>query len=222
MTTTSRIHTESLPFLTLPDPPVTGEGVLDPLGLATTGERLADWILPGMSARMNRPRFLTAIAVSAAVCEGLQEVAADGVTPAYLVFEWLLVESFARAAERLDAQQTPGIEKARTCQRADVRMSARGYLKAPTVFGFHGVYRRLARDMGIVDEDILSERGYALLKTWEREQGLDGFLDTGSAGLGAANRRQLLRAAVSDGLREGYTHRSTARSSITPTITWMR
>src|SRR5437899_2268241 len=86
--TMSRLATtSSLPFLTLPDPPQSGEGALDPLGMATIGDRLADWVLPGMTARMSRPRFLTAIAVSAVVCDGLEEtVAADGMTPAYLVF----------------------------------------------------------------------------------------------------------------------------------------
>jgi hypothetical protein len=212
MAKTTLLPAASLPFLTLPDPPVTGEGALDPLGLATIGERLADWILPGMTARMIRPRFLTAIAVSAAVCEGMQEeIAVDGVTPPYLVFEWLVVEGFACKGERAEAERTPGIAKARACLLADVRMSASGYLKAPTVFGFHGVYRRLARHVSIIDQDdILLENGYSLLKTWEREQGLDGFLESASAGLGAANRRQLLRSAVSDGLRAGYTNRSTA------------
>src|SRR5438067_2412337 len=177
MHSTTRLSPSSLPFLTLPDPPVVGEGALDPLGLATIGEGLADWILPGMTARMSRPRFLTAMAASATVCQGLQEeIAADGVTPAYLVFEWLVVEGFARAAERSEVERTPGIEKARACRRTDFRMSARAYLKAPTVFGFHGVYRRLARHIGIIDQDgILLENGYSLLKTWEREQGLDGF-----------------------------------------------
>jgi hypothetical protein len=211
MPATTRLPLGSLPFLTLPDPPVTGEGALDPLGLATIGERLADWILPGMTARMNRPRFLTAIAVSAAVCEGLQdEVAAAGVTPAYLVFEWLVVEAFARkAAERSDVERTPGIGKARACARADVPMSAKGYLKAPAVFGFHGVYRRLAHHVDIIDgQDLLGENGHLLLKTWEREQGLDGFLDSAREGLAAANRRQLLRSAVLDGLKAGHTHRS--------------
>jgi hypothetical protein len=209
MATTQQLPAGALPFLTLPDPPVTGEGALDPLGLATTGDRLADWILPGMTARMNRPRFLTAIAVSAAVCERVQEeIAADGVTPAYLVFEWLVVEAFARAAERSEVERTPGIEKARACRRADVRMSARSYLKAPTVFGFHGVYRRLARHVGIIDQDnILLENGYLLLKTWEREQGLDGFLDSARAGPGSTNRRQLF-SAVTDGLKAGYADRS--------------
>jgi hypothetical protein len=194
--------------LTLPDPAVTGEGALDPLGLATTGERLADWALPGMTARMNRPRFLTAIAVSAEVCKGLQEeTAADGVTPASLVFEWLVVEGFARnAAERSDVERTPGIAKARACVSAEIPMSAKEYLKAPSVFGFHGVYRRLAHHVGIIDgDDLLGENGHLLLKTWEREQGLDSFLDSAQESLAAASSRKMLRDAVMDGLKKGYT-----------------
>jgi len=62
-----------LPIRTLPDPKTAGEGKLDPLGLGTVGEHLADRILPGLTARMLRPRFLTAMAVCAAVCEGLED-----------------------------------------------------------------------------------------------------------------------------------------------------
>jgi hypothetical protein len=210
MPTKTGLPVSSLPFLTLPDPAVAGEGALDPLGLATTGERLADWILPGLTARMSRPRFLTAIAVSAAVREGLEDaIPADGVTPSYLVFEWLAVEGFARAAERPDVARTPGIDEARTCVQAGVPMCARAYLKAPTVFGFHGVYRRLARHVGIIDQnDILGDNGYELLRIWEQEQGLAGFLDSSNASPGAGKERGLLRAAVTDGLKAGYTTRS--------------
>ena len=75
-----------LPFLSLPDPVASGEGALDPLGLSTIGDHLADWILPGLTARMNRPRFLTAIAVAAAVCDGLEdEISSDGCL-------WIFVE----------------------------------------------------------------------------------------------------------------------------------
>ena len=73
----------ALPFLTLTDPKTTGEGVLDPLGLSLVADQLADEILPGLRARMVRPRFLTALAVSAAVYEGIEDqLASDGVTPA--------------------------------------------------------------------------------------------------------------------------------------------
>jgi hypothetical protein len=208
MPNTFRLAPHSLPFLTLPDPPVTGEGALDPLGLATVGDRLADWMLPGLTARMSRPRFLTAIAVSTAVCEGLEDtIAADAVSPAYLVFEWLLVEGFVREADRADVRRTPGIDKVAACRRDDTPLCARAYLKAPTVFGFHGVYRRLARHLGILDDEgVLGENGYVLLKTWEREQGLEGFVESGSAASGNGGRR-MLRDAVADSLKVGYSNR---------------
>lgn len=184
-----------LPFITLPHPAVSGEGVLDPLGLSRAGDALADWLAPGMTARMSRPRFLTAMAVSAAVCEGLEDrIPKDGVTPAYIVFEWLLVEAFARAAARNDVIRTPGIEKARTAWESKIQMSAMAYLKTPSVFGFHGVYRRLAEDVR------LGENGYQLLKAWEREQGLDGFAE----GRASDGLRGILRSAVEDGISNGY------------------
>jgi hypothetical protein len=203
----------SLPFLTLPDPLVTGEGALDPLGLAIIGDHLADQILPGLRARMSRPRFLTAIAVSAAVCDGLEDhFAADGITPSYLVFEWLVVEAFVRASEPQATLRTPGIQKARDARQSDDAMCARTYLKTPTVFGFHGVYKPLARHLGVVDDELrLADHGYELLKAWQTEQGLEGFLDSvsGSAGAGRS-ARQTLRDALVDGLAASCTKRSGA------------
>jgi hypothetical protein len=199
-----------LPFLTLPDPKVSGEGQLDPLGLSTFADHLADWILPGFTARMSRPRFLTAIAVAAAVCDGLEdELAADGVTPAALVFEWLLVEGFVRAANREDVKGTPGIDKSTTARDAGLRMCASAYLKTPTVFGFHGVYRRLATHLRIVSSDVcLGDNGYALVRVWEKEQGLGGFMDSALSTNGSSSMRPVLRAAVQDGLRLGYSPRA--------------
>jgi hypothetical protein len=200
----------SLPFLTLPDPLTTGEGALDPLGLSMIGDRLADQILPGLRARMFRPRFLTAIAVSAAVCEGMEErPAADGITPDYLVFEWLVVEAFVREGDREKTLRTPGTQKAQDVRDSGERMCARTYLKTPTVFGFHGIYKPLARHLGIVDDDLrLSDRGYELLKIWQTEQGLAGFLDSAAGEGPGRSIRQTLRSAVDEGLAAGYTSRS--------------
>ena len=151
-----------LPFLTLPDPVTAGEGALDPLGLSTTSERLADQVLPGLRARMSRPRFLTAVAVSAAVCEGLEDrIASDNVTPAYIVFEWLLVEGFVRASEKEHTKGTPGTLKAQAVKESGEPMCAKAYLRMPNIFGFDGVYKPLARHLGIVDDDLrLSDNGY--------------------------------------------------------------
>jgi hypothetical protein len=179
------------------------------LGLASASDQLAEWILPGLRARMSRPRFLTAIAVSAVVCDGLQGLyAADNITPAHLVFEWLLVEGYAREGRDDEILRTPGILKAREAKRAGVRMSAKSYLKVPTVFGFHGVYKRLATNLRIVDEDYsLGDNGYALVKVWEEEQGLAGFIDSALPRQSTLNLKRVLRSAVEEGLARGYTER---------------
>jgi hypothetical protein len=95
----------------------------------------------------------------------------------------------------------PGQDKARRAIDDKVPLSEKRYLKTPTVFGFHGVYRALARDTGIEQADRLGEVGYELVSTWEKEQGLKGFSGT-SEGHGKAVRRQLLEA-VRDGINGG-------------------
>jgi hypothetical protein len=48
-------------------------------------------------------------------------------------------------------------------------MRASAYLRTPGVFGYHGVYKPLARHLGIVDDDMrLGDAGYALLKAWQK------------------------------------------------------
>jgi hypothetical protein len=195
------------PLITLADPVTQAEGSIDPLGLAALADGLADIILPGMTARMWRPRFLTAIAVASIVTESFQDqVGADGVTPAHLVFEWYAVEAFARSEGEGDAdvRRIPGIDKARAAKREGIPMSARRYLKTAGIFGFHGVYKTLARALDITDSELLlGGSGYELARTWEQEQNLGGF--TGAGGGEAAFIRRQLQRAVSEGLRLGHT-----------------
>jgi hypothetical protein len=201
----------ALPSLTLPDPVVSGEGALDPLGLASVGDRLADELLPGIRARMNRIRFVTAIAVTSAVIEGLEDrVATDGISTANLVLEWLLVQGFARAGDREKHRSTPGIMKAADVIARKTTMSAKTYLKVPTVFGFHGVYKVLAQDLEIVDQDLrLLENGRSLVDIWEREQGLAGFVERATPIAGEHRFKQVLRTAVEQGLAKGFVDQST-------------
>jgi hypothetical protein len=200
----------SLPILPQPDPKVSGEGALDPIGVATISDRLAERVLPGLRARMARPRFLTAMAVSAVVCEGMEDrVAADGTTPPYIVFEWLVVEAFARAARREDTVYTPGMLKAQAVVGSKEPMRRDAYLRIPTIFGFHGIYRPLARQAGVVDEDMrLGDAGYSLLRAWEAEQGVAGFLPTASGDGPGTQLKATLRSAVEDSLRKGCSDRS--------------
>lgn len=200
-----------MPYRTLADPEVQGEGSIDPLGLATLADHLADWMLPGMTARMWRPRFLTAIAVTSLVVEPLaEELAKDGVTPPWLIFEWHYVEAVAALADREGnaLRRIPGIDKARQALRDRVPLNATRYLKTAKVFGYHGVYKRLATHIDIVDDSLtLGENGYRLLRTWENEQGLPGFSDRERTEGEAAKLRHTLREAVRQALATGQTER---------------
>ena len=189
--------TASLPFLTEADPDRAQEGSIDPLGLATLADRLADQLAPDVTARMSRIRFVTAIAVGTTISEELgDEVASDGRTPAYLAYEWLVVESLARRRPPAQTQSVPGIQKARRVvgRTPSGHLDAGSYLQVPKVFGFHGVYKRLARGLGVIDQDLLPlGTGDELLRTWEREQKWRGFTDRTPGCAGGKFARRLLR-----------------------------
>ena len=123
--------------------------------------------MPAVTVRMGRPRFVTAMAVGACICERWDNdaVAADEITPPWLVWEWLLIEAFVRAEESLaEKSGFPGIQKVRRAVRSQRPVSSTAYLKTPTTFGFTGVFRRLAREVGILTEDgRLDEGGYELV-----------------------------------------------------------
>ena len=195
------------PFSSEYDPSEESEGSIDPLGLQPGYERLADRLLPAVTVRMGRPRFVTAMAVGSCVCErwDTDTVAADEVTQPWLVFEWFVIEAFIRAEEVLSSLSgIPGSQKVGNAIRHQRPVSAPAYLKTPTVFGFSGIFRRLARAIGIVTEDgRLDDGGYELLFAWAKDQGLEGFVDA-SSGAGH-DLRERLRRAVSQGLEKGHT-----------------
>lgn len=195
------------PFSSEFDPSEEAEGSIDPLGLQPGYERLADRLLPAVTVRMGRPRFVTAMAVGACVCArwDTDAVSADGMTPPWLVYEWFVVEAFVRAEGSLAGKSSiPGIQKVRRAVRSQRPVSAAAYLKTPTVFGFTGVFRRLAREIGILTEDgCLDDGGDELVTAWGKDQGLDGIIDA-SSGNGQAFRERL-RRAVSQGLEKGHT-----------------
>jgi hypothetical protein len=200
----------TFPFVTDLDPDRAGEGSLDPLGLARLADRLADEIAPEVTARMSRIRFVTAIAAcSQLLGEPADMLSKDG-TPAYLAFEWHVVESFVRVSPASGTDAVPGIQKARARLRDRRRhLNGPSYLETPKVFGFHGVYKRIARDMEVADENlVLLPRGDELVATWEREQQLDGFARRLSRARGGRLALQLKgqvgRALDNGGVELGY------------------
>lgn len=199
-----------MPLLTEADPKVSAEGSIDPLGVYSIADSLAVRLIPGVRERQVHPRFLTSIAVSLSLCSEFDEevVAADDVSEPWQVLEWYFVEGLVRSTNDLKLLAgLPGRAKATSAIKDQMPLSEKRYLKTPTVFGFHGVYRALARDTDIERAGRLGDVGYKLLAAWEEEQGLGGF--SGSAdGPGRPVRKQLL-----DAIRDGLNVGSVARQS---------
>jgi hypothetical protein len=212
------------PLLSTEDKAESSEGGIDPLGLYAVAEALAVRLVPGVRERQAHPRYLTAMAVGLEVCRAFPEecVAGDGVSGPWLVFEWLLVEGFARTADGTrDPFNLPGRLKAADAMRDGMPLSARRYLKTPSVFGFHGIYRLLARELGVEQAGRLGETGHALLCAWAREQGLEGFCGSGG-GPGEKAREQIywaVRESLPAGAcarREGWSGWSFFRAHLSP------
>ena len=140
-----------IPVLSEYDPIELSEGSLDPLALYPIADRLAVKLVPGIRERQLHPLFLTAIAAGAHLCAAYDDdhVANDGQSPPWQVFEWYVVEGIVRAAKN-GITGLPGRLKASDAIRAGAHLSAARYLKTPNVFGFNGVYRLLARTLGII------------------------------------------------------------------------
>ncbi|MBA5846866.1 hypothetical protein [Gordonia amicalis] len=198
----------TLPSLTAYDPPEAGEGTLDPMGLGVLSERLANDLVPDFRARMSQFRFLTAMAVSTLACGDLSGItSSDDRTSWPVAFEWVLIEAFARHG--IADPGVPGARKARNCVLRSERLSAKNYLKGPTVFGFHGVYKPLASRLGIVEAGDYGPGDFdlgptctALVEAWEKDCGLTGFSDN-RRGTEGQRIRQQLRSAVGESLRAG-------------------
>ena len=185
------------PLLTDEDPMESSEGGIDPLGTEPLADTLAVKLAPGVRERQQHPRFLTAMAASLSLCGELGDevVARDGVTEPWLVFEWYVVEGLVRTRGQTPSEirGLPGRDKAAQAIADGVPLSAKRYLKTPAIFGFHGIYRLLARTLGIEQGEQLGERGYELLRIWAKEQGIEGFVGTGN-GPGRWLREQIVEA----------------------------
>lgn len=191
-----------LPRLSIYDPAEASEGTIDPLGLALLAGRLADKLVPGFTERSRRPRFLTALAVGARILS--REGYPDGVYgdhpdgPANIAFERLVLESFAHRSAKGEEGLlgVPGIGKARAAAGSGARLSSNLYLKAPGAVGLWVAYKRLARDVEILDDDgHLLENGVELLEAWEQGIGKKGCVT------GAGNDTHALLATIDEALR---------------------
>ena len=192
-----------MPTLSEFDPALGSGGSIDPMGLYAVGDALAVQLVPGVRERMAHPRYLTAMAVGRVVCDSFGEdtrAQDEAGSEPWQVFEWYAVEGLVRCGGESLPYTLPGSAKARRALAGRVPLCATRYLKAPSINGFFGVYRPLARALDIEQSVGLGEAGWELVEAWERDRGLTGFL--GDSGVGASLREEL-RSAVADGLRKG-------------------
>lgn len=156
------------PFLTAYDPTGASEGTLDPLGLYQIADQLASALIPAIRERMQRIRFLTAMAVGSTLTDGLTESESQGSVAPYLIWEWLVVEALVKHDHGIsDMWGVPGTLMAQRALSQHGYLDARSYLKTPRIFGFHGVYKRLAIHLGIVDVYLRPSRSTeALINAW--------------------------------------------------------
>jgi len=167
----------SLPYLTSYDPPGSSEGTLDPLGLYMIADQLATRLVPAVRERMQRIRFLTPMTVGALVTEDLAPNDRHPNVLPYLVWEWLVVEAIVRSGGAGELWGLPGSYVVRKAVDEYNYVDERSYLKTPRVFGFHGVYKRLAIRLGLVDSHLRfrSPHGEELVHEWSRDRGLGTF-----------------------------------------------
>lgn len=189
---------DQLPRLSAYDPGAVGEGGLDPLGLAAVADRIADNLVPGVRARMTHPRFVTLSAVGAIAYQALHDLSADeGKTTVDIVFEWMVVEAIVRYPGNGRPEGLPGNQKALRAKVAGMRLSRRTYLSGPRVFGFTGVYRPLSRDARVLSlDDLPAQNALHLVKAWERDFKLDGYVDGATGSAGGRLRKDIADACV--------------------------
>lgn len=193
-----------LPFLSEFDPPLRAEGSLDPLGLYSVADALGVRLAPGVRERQWKPRFLTLALVGMAACD--DELVTFGERkglPAWLVYEWLIVTSLVREwAGKPELQGIPGRDKVHATLLENDVVCQRTYLKTPSVFGFHGVYRVLGLKAGLFNADGCPlEPGFRVLQAWQRDQGQSGFISGEGPG---REFRHLIAAEVRRGIETGY------------------
>jgi hypothetical protein len=140
-------------------------------------DQLAVQLVPAVRERMQRVRFLTAMAVGAFVTEGLEQDPKNRDASPYLVWEWLVVEALIRAMnDDPGVWGVPGTLVTRRALDQHGYLDARSYLKTPRIFGFHGVYKRLAMHLGVVDVHLgPAPATEGLVDAWARGLGFGGL-----------------------------------------------
>lgn len=164
-----------IPSLTAYDQPEAAEGALDPLGLYSISDALTvNKLCPGVRERQKHPGFLVPIAIGAMAAEEFTDQFSEknAVSPIQ-VYEWYVVQSLVDTYRKQQSDRLnglPGREKVSDAIDNHGCITPDNYLKTPSVFGFYGVYKRLARELGILHQDQTDEQCAALISAWEVDE----------------------------------------------------
>jgi hypothetical protein len=118
------------------------------------------------------------MAVGSLVTEGLGAAPSQREASPFIIWEWLVVEALVRTYSSDDIWGVPGTSVTRRALEQHNYLDARSYLKTPRIFGFHGVYKRLANQSGLLTIQ-LAPGPYAegLVDAWARDLGYRGIRD---------------------------------------------
>jgi hypothetical protein len=173
------------------DPKESDEGGIDPLGLLSTGEFLAQLYLPGLLERHRRPGFLSLVAIGLSLKTEIENELGDKYeTDFWEAFEWIVVTGLVKERKD-DILNLPATAKAKTAEKMLARLNSARYLKAPSVFGFHGVYKFLSKNLKIEAQGQPGEAMAQLLRAWSEDRDLPGF-DHLQRGKGSKERQELV------------------------------
>lgn len=192
-----------IPWMSAYDQPEIPEGALDPLGLYSISDSLTvNHLCPGVRERQKHPGLLVPIAIGAKISEQFSSQYIDGAELSPMqVFEWYVVKSLVHtyknsAPNRLNG--LPGKDKVFNAINDFGSISASNYLKTPSVFGFYGVYKVLARQLDILYNDKMDEHCESLILAWEQDENISNI----------NQYYKLAYDAVEYGLEHGKTQRN--------------
>lgn len=163
-----------VPYLSAYDQPEVPEGALDPLGLYPISDAITvNYLCPGIRERQKHPGLLATIAIGASITEGFTEsYLNDKVVTPMQVFEWYVVHALVKSYGKSKPKRLtglPGREKVATALMQSACVTEGNYLKTPSVFGFYGVYKVLARELDVLSGDSMGPDCARLKMAWEQD-----------------------------------------------------
>lgn len=188
------------------DPKDSDEGGIDAVGLSSMGEYLGQLYLPGLLERHRRPRFLTLAAIGLSIKADVENLIGNKeyTTTFWEAYEWVIVTGLISSKDS-EIKNLPSSDKAKNAMASNKPLNADRYLVTPSVFGFHGVYKFLLRNLGIESHDMGGEACEQLLTGWAKDQKILGFI--GKDGDGASERKDLVKV-VAETIQEGQVARA--------------